>query len=258
MSDVPPRATEIWAGQPGLRRSQLRTGNNAAVFRFVSSGRPGAKWRNIWGGGKGRRMQGRRWAAGTILGCAILCGAFVCGEGFAETDPSAQIARGKALTVAGDCASCHTADPAKPFAGGKRIDTPFGAITSPNLTPDPDTGLGRWGDEDFVRALRDGVAPDGSRYYPAFPYPNFTRLIRDDILAIRAYLGTLTPIRNTAPAPELRWPLNYRVLMRGWNYLFLKPGIVMPDQSKGTEWNRGRYLVEGIAHCGACHTPKNM
>jgi mono/diheme cytochrome c family protein len=187
-----------------------------------------------------------------------LCGAFVCREGFAETEPSAQVARGKALTIAGDCASCHTADPAKPFAGGKRIDTPFGAITSSNLTPDPDTGLGRWSDEDFVRALRDGVAPDGSRYYPAFPYPNFTRLIRDDILAIRAYLGTLTPIRNTAPPPELRWPLNYRVLMRGWNYLFLKPGIAMPDQSKGTEWNRGRYLVEGIAHCGACHTPKNM
>ena len=151
-----------------------------------------------------------------ILVGFVLCSAFFCREGKAE--PSAEvIAKGKALTETGDCASCHTADRARPFAGGKRIDTPFGAIYSPNLTPDPDTGLGRWSDEDFVRALRYGVAPNGSRYYPAFPYPNFTKLIRDDILAIRAYLATLTPIRNTAPPPELRWPLNYRVLMRGWN-----------------------------------------
>ena len=126
----------------------------------------------------------------------------------ARAEPSAEdIARGKALTEAGDCASCHTADPAKPFAGGKRIDTPFGGIYSPNLTPDRDTGIGGWSDEDFYRALRYGVAPDGSRYYPAFPYPNFTKLTRHDILAIRAYLATLTPVRNTPPPLELRWPL---------------------------------------------------
>jgi mono/diheme cytochrome c family protein len=168
------------------------------------------------------------------------------------------IAHGKALTEAGDCASCHTADRAKPFAGGKRIDTPFGGIYSPNLTPDRDTGIGAWRDEDFRRALREGVAPDGSRYYPAFPYPNFTKLTRDDILAIRAYLATLTPIRNTPPRPELRWPLNYRVVMRVWNYLFFRPGIFEPDQQKSAEWNRGGYLVQGVGHCGSCHTPKNM
>jgi mono/diheme cytochrome c family protein len=168
------------------------------------------------------------------------------------------IAHGKALTEAGDCASCHTADRAKPFAGGKRIDTPFGGIYSPNLTPDRDTGIGAWRDEDFRRALREGVAPDGSRYYPAFPYPNFTKLTRDDILAIRAYLATLTPIRNTPPRPELRWPLNYRVVMRVWNYLFFRPGIFEPDQQKSAEWNRGVYLVQGVGHCGSCHTPKNM
>ena len=94
-------------------------------------------------------------------------------------------------------------------------------------------------------------------YYPAFPYPNFTRLTRQDILAIRAYLATLTPVQNPR-APELRWPLNYRVVMRGWNWLYFKPGIIMPDQQKSAEWNRGRYLVEGAGHCGACHTPKNM
>jgi mono/diheme cytochrome c family protein len=202
-------------------------------------------------------MQGGRQAARAILASLLLCSAFVAGEGRAE--PSAEtIARGEALTVAGDCASCHTADPTRPFAGGKRIDTPFGAIYSPNLTQDRDTGLGGWSDEEFYRALRYGVARDGSRYYPAFPYPNFTKLIRDDILAIRAFLATQTPIRNSPPPPELRWPLNYRIVMRGWNWLFFKPGILQPDQQKSTEWNRGRYLVEGLAHCGACHTPKNI
>jgi mono/diheme cytochrome c family protein len=206
---------------------------------------------------EGQSVQGRHQIMRAILACFLLCTAFVSGECFAE--PSAEIiARGKALTSAGDCASCHTADPAKPFAGGKRIDTPFGGIYSPNLTPDRDTGLGAWSDEEFYRALRYGVARDGSRYYPAFPYPNFTKLIRDDILAIRAYLATLTPVRNTPKPPELRWPLNYRAVMRVWNFMFFKPGILMPDQSKSAAWNRGRYLVEGAAHCGACHTPKNM
>jgi mono/diheme cytochrome c family protein len=202
-------------------------------------------------------MLKRRRELRAILAWSLLCTALASGDGRAEPSED-MVARGKALTIAGDCASCHTADPAKPFAGGKRIDTPFGAIYSPNLTPDRDTGIGAWSDDDFFRALRFGVAPDGSRYYPAFPYPNFTKLVRDDILAIRAYLTTLAPIRNTEPSPELRWPLNYRVVMRGWNWLFFKPGILQPDQQKGTAWNRGRYLVEGPGHCGACHTPKNI
>ena len=202
-------------------------------------------------------MQGWRRAARALLGGVLLCSAFARGE--CAADPSAEaIARGKALVISGDCASCHTADPAKPFAGGKRIETPFGGITSPNLTPDRDTGLGAWSDDEFVRALRYGVGRDGTHYYPAFPYPNFTKLVRDDILAIRAYLATLAPVSNTAPPPDLRRPLNYRILMRGWNWLFFKPGILVPDQSKIAEWNRGRYLVEGAAHCGACHTPKNI
>jgi mono/diheme cytochrome c family protein len=202
-------------------------------------------------------VQGARCAMRAILAVVFLCTALSIGR--AATEPSAEtIARGEALTIAGDCASCHTADPSKPFAGGKRIDTPFGAIYSPNLTPDRETGLGAWSDEDFRRALREGVAPDGSRYYPAFPYPHFTKLTRDDILAIRAYLATLTPFRNTERPPELRWPLNYRGVMRAWNYLFFRPGIFEPNQQKSTEWNRGGYLVAGVAHCGACHTPKNI
>jgi mono/diheme cytochrome c family protein len=106
--------------------------------------------------------------------------------------------------------------------------------------------------------LHDGVARDGSRYYPAFPYPNFTNLTRDDVLAIRAYLATLTPFRNTRPPPELRWPLNYRVVMRGWNFMFFRPGTFAANPEKSDEWNRGAYLVEGAAHCGGCHTPKNI
>jgi mono/diheme cytochrome c family protein len=192
-----------------------------------------------------------------ILATLLLCSAFAAGPARAEPSPE-DVAHGKALVEAGDCGTCHTADTAKPFAGGKRIDTPFGAIYSPNLTPDRDTGIGGWSDQDFYSALRYGMAPDGSRYYPAFPYPNFTKLTRDDILSIRAYLATLTPFRNTAPKPELRFPLNFRVLMRAWDYLFFKPGIFEPDQNKSAAWNRGGYLVTGLSHCGACHTPKNM
>ena len=193
-----------------------------------------------------------------ILCRLILCSAFALSAARASEPSEEMIARGKALVVAGDCTSCHTADPAKPFGGGKRIDTPFGAVYSPNITPDRDTGIEAWSEQDFYRALRFGVAPDGSRYYPAFPYPNFTKLTRDDIFAIRAYLGTLAPVKNKAPPPSLWFPLNFRVVMRAWNLLFFRPGILEPDQAKGTDWTRGRYLVEGVGHGGACHTPKNL
>src|ERR1700732_4455838 len=194
-------------------------------------------------------MQGWQGATRAILATIVLCTAF--GLGRAQTEPTAEtIALGKALSNAGDCGSCHTADPAKPFAGGKRIDTPFGGIYSPNLTPDRDTGVGAWSDDVFRRAPPEGVPPDGSLYYPAFPYPNFTKLTRDDLHAIRAYLATLTPVSNRPPPPELRWPLNYRVVMRAWNFLFFRPGIFEPNQQKSTEWNRGGYLVTRAAPCG--------
>jgi mono/diheme cytochrome c family protein len=205
----------------------------------------------------------RQWQHGawTILIGLALCTAFKPGEAQAElpaAPPPETIAKGKALTEAGNCGSCHTADPARPFAGGKRIETPFGGIYSANLTPDRDTGLGRWSDEAFIRAMRFGVGPDGTHYYPAFPYPHFTKLVRNDLLAIRLYLGTLAPVSNTPPSAQLRWPLNYRGLMRLWNFVFFRPGIFEPDQNKSTEWNRGGYLVEGVGHCGACHTPKTF
>jgi mono/diheme cytochrome c family protein len=262
MSVFAPRASQISTMEPGILEAQFHARNRGSYFRFMSPReaipkRRGVFFRLYWRRGRGKLVQGRHGAMRAILTAVLLCTAFSFGR--AQADPSAEtVARGKALMEAANCAGCHTADPAKPFAGGKRIDTPFGAIYSPNLTPDRETGLGFWRDDDFYRALRFGVAPDGSRYYPAFPYPNFSKLIREDILAIRAYLATLTPIRNSPPPPELRWPLNYRVVMRVWNWLFFKPGILEPDQQKSTAWNRGRYLVEGVAHCGACHTPKNL
>jgi len=190
-----------------------------------------------------------------VLATLFLCTAF--SPHGARAESVEVVARGKALAVAGDCAGCHTADPAKPFAGGKRIETPFGGIYAPNLTPDRETGIGAWSDEEFYRALHDGVAPEGSRYYPAFPYPYFTKLTRDDVLAIRAYLATLTPFPSVTPPPELRWPLSDRIVMRGWNLLFFRRGTFEKTPEKSEEWNRGAYLVEGAAHCGACHTPKN-
>jgi len=192
----------------------------------------------------------------TILAVLLLCSAAASMALAAEPSPEL-IAYGKSLVEAGDCAGCHTADPARPFAGGKRIDTPFGAIYAPNLTPDRETGIGAWLDADFTRALRTGTAPDGSNYYPAFPYPYFTKMTKDDTLAIRAYLGTLPPVVSRNKPPELRWPFGYRRLMRVWNAMFFTPGLFEPDQSQSAAWNRGGYLVTGLGHCGACHTPKN-
>jgi mono/diheme cytochrome c family protein len=265
MSLSKPSAPQISAMEPRIRKSQFHAGAAPVLFRVVSlesamAKRRGAlaavisRYNNVEGD---KSVQGRRQAMRAIPAVILLCTAFAAGE--AQAEPSAEtIARGKALSEAADCASCHTADPAKPFAGGKRIDTPFGGIYSPNLTPDRETGIGVWSDAEFLRALRYGIGRTGARTYPAFPYPNFTKMTRDDILAIRAYLATLTPVHNRRPPLELRWPLNYRVVMRVWNFLFFKPGIFEPNQAKSPEWNRGGYLVEGAAHCGTCHTPKNI
>src|SRR5712675_2588012 len=161
-------APQISAREPCCERSQLRAGNIGRLFRFVSPKGLGTKRRDA---AIMDRTGGWMWGYRTgcaILSCLLLCSASAVAEASAEPSPET-IARGKALTIAGDCASCHTADPAKPFAGGKRIETPFGGIYSPNLTPDLETGFGEWSDEEFYRALRYGIAPNSSRYYPAFP-----------------------------------------------------------------------------------------
>jgi mono/diheme cytochrome c family protein len=177
---------------------------------------------------------------------------------FAQSASFEMLRRGKYLTDAGDCVACHTAENGQPFAGGRPIETPFGIIYSPNITPDHETGIGDWSEDAFYRALHSGIGPDGTRLYPAFPYPYFTKMTRDDVQAIFAYLKTLTPVKHRRPNPELMWPLQYREFLLGWDWLFFKEGTYVPDPQKSAEWNRGAYLVQGAGHCGACHTPKNF
>ena len=175
----------------------------------------------------------------------------------ARTD-AALIEQGRYLATAGDCISCHTRPQGVPFAGGLPITTPFGVIYSANITPDVATGIGAWSEREFARALHEGIAADGRHLYPAFPYTAYTKVSDHDVQAIYAYLRSLAPVRYTPPPNELRFPFNSRSLLAGWNLLYLQPGRYVTDPAKGAEWNRGAYLVQGLAHCGACHTPRNL
>lgn len=168
------------------------------------------------------------------------------------------VKRGEYLARAGDCIACHTADKARPFAGGLPIGTPFGTLYTPNITPDPETGIGRWSDTDFLRAMQQGIGKSGEHLYPAFPYAEYTRVTERDLLAIRAYLNTLTPIRYTPPPNELSFPFNQRWLMFFWKLFNFREGRFVPDPKQSPQWNRGAYLVEGLAHCEECHTPRNF
>ncbi len=192
----------------------------------------------------------------SLTAISVLVG--VCSTSWAMDRSFSEVQRGRYLANAGDCTACHTAESGKSMAGGRPIETPFGIIYSPNLTPDRETGIGDWSDEDFYRAMHLGIDPAGKRLYPAFPYPYFTKLTREDVLAIRAYLSTLPPVKNERPPNNLSWPLNYRILMKGWDWMYFEPGSYQPDARKSAEWNRGAYLVEGAGHCGACHTPTNI
>jgi mono/diheme cytochrome c family protein len=182
------------------------------------------------------------------------------------TQPGMQVAsadlglvkRGEYLARAGDCAACHTADKSRPFAGGLPIGTPFGTIYTPNITPDPDTGIGQWTDADFMRAMHEGIGKSGERLYPAFPYAEYTKVTDRDVQALRAYLNTLTPIHYTPPRNEMKFPFNQRWLMTFWNVLNFTEGRFVPDPKQSAEWNRGAYLVGGLAHCEECHTPRNL
>lgn len=174
------------------------------------------------------------------------------------TGDAALVERGQYLATAADCTACHTVDSGKAFAGGVPIPTPFGKIISPNITPDPETGIGNWTDEEFYRAMHEGVGRNGENLYPAFPYDSFTKLSRDDVLAIKAYLFTLPPVRQDNPASDLKFPFNQRWILSGWKLLNLRKGELQPDPDKGESWNRGAYLVEALAHCGTCHTPRNF
>jgi mono/diheme cytochrome c family protein len=166
--------------------------------------------------------------------------------------------RGEYLVRAGGCFSCHTAAGGQPLAGGRALATPFGTFYSPNITPDPDTGIGRWTDAQFLRALREGVRPDGTNYFPVFPYPSFTGITDGDALAIKAYLFSVPPVRQDNRPHDVVFPFSWRVLQTGWKLLFYTPGPFQPASERSTAYNRGAYLATALAHCGECHTPRNF
>lgn len=174
----------------------------------------------------------------------------------------AQIARGEYFVKLGDCMACHTDtdNGGAPFAGGLRIDTPFGALFVPNITPDKETGIGGWSEDDFVTAMREGISPEGHYYYPVFPYNYFSRMSREDVVAIKAYLDRIPAEKNINKAPEMKWPFNYRWLQFGWRLLYFdfNRGQYVADPDKSESWNRGAFIVEGPGHCALCHTELNM
>jgi mono/diheme cytochrome c family protein len=191
--------------------------------------------------------------AAVALSCAMEA------VGAADGQQFDQIEKGHYLTTAADCYACHTVpNVGKPFAGGRPIETPFGSITAPNITPDAETGIGAWSDQQFDNAVREGVRPNGTRLYPAMPYTSYTKMSRDDVLAIRAYLKTVEPVHQPVKADTLPFPFNIRAAMRAWDALYFTPGEFVPDNHQSAAWNRGAYLVLGPGHCVACHTPKNF
>jgi nicotinate dehydrogenase subunit B len=170
---------------------------------------------------------------------------------------AATIERGRQLAAAGDCVVCHTAPGGVPNAGGLALDTPFGKVVSTNITPDAQTGIGLWSFSAFQRAMREGISRDGHHLYPAFPYTAFAKTSDEDLTALYAYLMAQPAVRAEAPATRLAFPFNVRPLMAGWNALFHDPAPFQPDPTQTVKWNRGAYLVNGLGHCGACHTPRN-
>jgi mono/diheme cytochrome c family protein len=224
-------------------------------------------------------MKKKTVALAIILVTAVLCGTAVSLASQPALAPDLQavgkmvdanaVAQGARLAAVGDCMVCHTVKGGKPFAGGLPIDTPFGKIFSTNITPDPETGIGNWPLEAFTRAMRKGISRDGHHLYPAFPYNHFQHMTDEDIGFLYAYLMRREPVKAVAPANKLMFPLNFRPLMAGWNMLFLRPENESPaelptqagqamDAAQRADWRRGRYLVNGPAHCAACHTPMNM
>ncbi len=170
---------------------------------------------------------------------------------------AAQLRRGQYLVAAGDCISCHLREGGQPFAGGLGLNTPFGMIYTSNITPDRNTGIGAWTAEQFYHAMHDGKGAHGENLYPAFPYPWFRRVSREDDDAIFAYLMTVPPVSYAPPKTDLPFPFNFRSSVGAWNLLFLDSHGFQSDPGQSAEWNRGAYLVNGLGHCGACHTPKN-
>ncbi|MDO8387870.1 MAG: cytochrome c [Polaromonas sp.] len=167
------------------------------------------------------------------------------------------LARGAYLARAGNCAACHTARGGAAYAGGRGIATPFGTVFSSNLTPDEKTGIGNWTSAHFWRAMHNGRSKDGRLLYPAFPYPNYTQVTREDSDALFAYLGSLPAVERAATPHALRFPYDSQAALAVWRALYFKPGVYETDPQRSAEWNRGAYLVRGLGHCAACHTARN-
>jgi mono/diheme cytochrome c family protein len=188
----------------------------------------------------------------------LLIGHLGCGLALAASLPStSQVERGAYLVRAADCVSCHTAPGGKPFAGGLYMATPFGEISVPNITADPETGIGAWSDDEFYRAMHEGIGRGGEYLYPVFPFPWYTKITRQDVAAIRAYLRTVPPVKATRPPLKLSFPASQRESLLAWRTLFFKAGEFQPDPAKSQQVNRGAYLVEGPGHCGECHNQRN-
>ncbi len=175
----------------------------------------------------------------------------------ADAPSRSEVVRGEYLARVGDCVTCHTAAGGAPLAGGRPIPTPFGTIYTPNITPDQATGIGRWSADDFWKAMHDGVNADGDYLYPAFPFPSFTHVSRKDVDAIYAWIRTTRPVHRTRTPDTLGFPYGVRSLMAIWRMLYFDAGVYQPNPAKSAEWNRGAYLVKGLGHCAACHSPRN-
>jgi mono/diheme cytochrome c family protein len=201
-----------------------------------------------------------RWersSGGAILvvsAALALCTASLATECPAAKVDATEVARGAYLAALGNCNTCHTAAQGPTFAGGRALETPFGTVYATNVTPDSNTGIGGWTLPDFRRAMHDGIDNKGRHLYPAFPYDHFAHVADDDVAAIYAYLMTRKPVHAETPANRVLIP---RPAVAAWNALYLRHGAVASDVSRSTEWNRGRYLVDGLGHCGGCHTPRD-
>jgi mono/diheme cytochrome c family protein len=188
----------------------------------------------------------------------MLPGALPANPSAVATNATTQVInRGEYLARAGDCVACHTTPNGKAFAGGRPMVTPFGALYVPNITPDDDTGIGKWTADDFYRMMHTGVSKDGTLLYPAMPFASYTKVTRDDSDAIFSYLMSVTPVKQLNRPHELQFPFNNRDLLLGWRTLYFKEGEYKTDATQSAEWNRGAYLVQGLGHCAMCHTAIN-
>nr|WP_298727394.1 cytochrome c [uncultured Steroidobacter sp.] len=196
--------------------------------------------------------------AGRSLLALTLSALLVAAPASADSDERTQIEHGEYLVRAANCVSCHTQPGGAVFAGGVPFPTDFGTIYSTNITPDETTGIGGWSFEQFEAAMRRGLRPDGRHLYPAFPYPSFTKIDDADLRALYAYFMSLKPVSEPARANELKFPYSQRGLLGVWKSMYFEAGRFVPDASRSAQWNRGAYLVEALAHCSACHSPRNF